>query len=614
MTGSLKEGFKKTSGKALVIPVIAASDGLDQAYLKLKPLLRRKWPTLSADAQRVVSNELQRLKTMGTNANEYGSTLDYITNILSLPWAKTAQRKVNLKTASRKLDATHFGMDKTKEKCIEFIATLNSSGKAGGALCLDGPPGVGKTSVAESIATAMGRKYAKVSMAGVSDQTHIRGHRRTYSGALPGAIIEAIKKAGTTNPIIILDEGDKAAGAESKSGNPTYAMLELLDPGQNATFKDHYLDLEFDLSDVLFIMTTNDVSVLPSMLVDRMEIISVGAYTTKEKIHIAENYLLPKHLQQCGIAPEQLLIQQDALHKMIEEYTSESGVRRLEQCVKDICRKTNVALQKGMTESALITADNLGYLLGPPRVYKTLIPTEDKVGLTTGLYFADNGGGIIPIQVITRLSDKFNVSVTGLPGKMIEESVKYATEMIRGLAGRYNIDTTKLDKTSIHVHLVDGASPKDGPSAGIAITSAIISSLLGIKARHEVAMTGEVDLHGNVLPIGGVKEKLEGARKAGATTVIIPAANERDLFDVPQALKDELNIIPVKHIDEVLMYALTEAPMKPQMQLASAITAANQSQPPSPEEIERVVRYMTDKPEMIDGAIKKLTAHKYSPS
>lgn len=614
MTGPLKEGFKKSARKGPDMPIISVADGMDDPiYIKLRAPLRRKWASMPLETQQVVCNEIQRIKTMGPNASEYAGTIDYLNLILALSWNKAEHKKISLKTASRKLDATHYGMDKTKEKCIEFIATLNSGGKSGGAICLDGPPGVGKTSIAKSIAHAMGRKVIKISMAGVSDQTHLRGHRRTYMGALPGAVIEGMKKAGTSNPVIILDEGDKAGG-ESQHGNPTFAMLELLDPEQNATFKDHYLNIEYDLSDVIFIMTTNDVSTLPSPLIDRMEIIPIHAYTSEEKLHIAQKYLIPKHKEQCGIAAEMLHIDETALHRLIEEYTNESGVRRLEKYIKDICRKTNVALQRNLTTSAVITAENIEDLLGPPRIFKNSIPSEDTVGLTNGLYFSENGGGTIPVQVATRLSDKFNIAVTGMAGQMIQESAKAAMETIRHSAERYGIDTKVLDKTSIHVHLLDGASPKDGPSAGIAITTAIISSLTNIKARRDVAMTGEIDLHGNVLPIGGVKEKLEGARKAGATTVLIPWENERDLYDVPESLKAKLTIRAVKNIDEVLEYALAEMPLSPRLNLAAVASTDRKPPEPSAEEIERIVRFMTEKPELLQYTIKALISGKPSPS
>lgn len=614
MTGPLKKDFKKSARKGPDMPVISVADGIDDpAYIKLRAPLRRKWARMPLKAQEVLCTEIQRLKTMGPYAHEYAGTIDYLNLVLALSWNKVEHKKISLKKASRKLDATHYGMDKTKEKCIEFIATLNSGGKSGGAICLDGPPGVGKTSIAESIAHAMGRKVVKISMAGVSDQTHLRGHRRTYMGSLPGAVIEGMKKAGTSNPIIILDEGDKAGGA-SEHGNPTFAMLELLDPGQNATFKDHYLNIEYDLSDVIFIMTTNDVSTLPSPLIDRMEIIPIQAYTSEEKLHIAQKYLIPKHKKECGIEADKLHINQTAIHRLIEEYTNESGVRRLEKYIKDICRKTNVALQRNLAPSAVITAGNIESLMGPPRIFKNKIPSENTVGMTNGLYFSENGGGTIPVQVATRLSDKFNLAVTGMAGQMIQESAKAALETIRHSAERYGIDTKVLDKTSIHVHLLDGASPKDGPSAGIAITTAILSSLMNVKARRDVAMTGEIDLHGNVLPIGGVKEKLEGARKAGATTVLIPWENQYDLYDVPETLKAKLTIIPVKNIDEVLQHALAEKPLNMRPNLAVVPSPDGKTPEPSAEEIERVVRFMAEKPGLLQRTIKLLIPGMPGPS
>ncbi len=608
MTDALKKDFKRASRNEPAMPVISTKDGIDNpAYIKLRAPLKRQWATLPLDVKRTLAHEMQRLKTIAHTDDDFSKTLDYVSLILALSWAKAPAKKVNLTTAQRKLDATHAGMDKVKEKCIELIATMNSTGKAGSVICLDGPPGVGKTSIAKSMAAAMGRKCEKISMAGVSDQTLLRGHNRTYVGANPGVVIQAMKKAGVTNPVIILDEGDKA-GSASASGNPLYAMLELLDPSQNDSFKDHYLNLEYDMSDVTFIITTNDLSMMPAALIDRLEIISVDAYSAEEKLSIAQNHLIPKHMAECGLRADQLCIEQSAIESMIENYTQECGVRKLEQHIKSICRKTNTALQKRQTVSATITAENVSYLLGPARVYKTLVPTENMVGCTSGLYFSDAGGGILPIQVKNREEGKFELTITGLPGQMIKESVQNALEMIKHNAERYGIDPKRFTNTHIHMHLPDGATPKDGPSAGTASATAIISSLTGIKTRRDVAMTGEVDLYGNVLPIGGVKQKLEGARKAGATTVLIPAQNEPDLFDVPERLKNALRIIPVKHMDEVLQYALSELPFKPTLHLAAAANPQQPAAAPSQQDVDHAVRIMAEHPEIMAQALMKLAA------
>ncbi len=612
MTDALKKDFKRANRNEPAMPVISVKDGIaNPAYIKLRAPLKRKWETLPLDVKKTVAHEIARLKTIAHTDDDFSKTLDYVSLVLALSWRKVPPRKVNLGGAQRKLDLTHAGMDQVKEKCIELIATMNSTGKSGAVICLDGPPGVGKTSIAKSIAAAMGRKCEKISMAGVSDQTLLRGHNRTYVGANPGVIIQAMKKAGVSNPVIILDEGDKAGGA-SASGNPLYAMLELLDPNQNDGFKDHYLNLEYDMSDVTFIITTNDLSMLPAALIDRMEIISVDAYSSEEKISIAQDYLIPKHMAECGLTDRQLTIDRSAIESLIENYTQECGVRRLEQHIKSICRKTNTALQKRQTTHAAITSENLSYLLGPGRVFKTLVPSENLVGCTSGLYFSDAGGGILPIQVKNREEGKFELTITGLPGQMIKESVQNALEMIKHNAERYGIDPKRFNNTHIHMHLPDGATPKDGPSAGTASATAIISSLTGIKTRNDVAMTGEVDLYGNVLPIGGVKQKLEGARKAGATTVLIPVANEPDLYDVPANLKRALHIIPVKHMDDVLQYALTELPFKPALHLAAA---ANPQQPPLPpasapsqQDVDQAARLMAEHPEIMAQALLKLTA------
>ncbi len=617
MADALKKDFKKAGRNEPAMPVISAKDGIkNPAYIKLRAPLKRKWPALPLDVKKTLAYELQRLKTIAPTDDDFSKTLDYVSLVLALSWNKAPSKKINLTAAQRKLDATHAGMDQVKEKCIELIAAMNSTGKAGAVICIDGPPGVGKTSIARSMATAMERKCEKISMAAISDQALLRGHNRTYIGASAGAIIKAMKKAGVTNPVIILDEGDKIGG-DSPNGNPAYALLEVLDPSQNDSFKDHYLDLEYDLSDVTFIVTTNNLNLLHPALIDRMEIISVDAYTTEEKISIAQDHLIPKHMAECGIGADQLTIEPAAIASIIENYTQECGVRKLEQHIKNICRKTNTALQKRKTTGAVITTDNLAYLLGPERIYKTTVPPEDMVGCTSGLYFSDAGGGILPVQITKSPSDKMQLTITGLAGQMMRESVQNAMEMIKANAARYGIAPQTLDKTHIHMHLPDGASPKDGPSAGTASAAAIISCLTGIKTRREVAMTGEVDLYGNVLPIGGVKQKLEGARRAGAKTVLIPMQNEPDLYDVPASLKAALHIIPVKHMDEVLQYALTELPLKPALHLA---VAANPQQPPpappaiapSQQDVDHAVRMMAEHPEIMAQALMKLATNRHN--
>lgn len=608
MTDRLKKDFKKAGRNEPDMPVISVKDGIaNPAYIKLRAPLKRKWATLPLDVKKTLAHEIQRLKAINPTDDDFNKTLDYVGLVLALSWENAPAKKINLKTAERKLNATHAGLGNVKEKYIELIALMNSSGKSGNVICLAGPPGVGKTSIAKSMAAAMGRKCEKISMAGISDQTLLRGHNRTYVGARPGVIIQAMKNAGMANPVIILDEGDKI-GENSSSGNPAYALLELLDPHQNDSFKDHYLNLEYDMSDVTFIITANDLSMLHPALIDRMEIISVDSYSTAEKADIAQNYLIPRHQKECGISTDQLTIDRSAIESLIEDYTQESGVRKLEQYIKTICRKTNTALQKGLADKAIITADNLPHLIGPGRVYKMFVPDENMTGCTTGLYFSDAGGGILPVQVTQSPSEKMQLSITGLPGQMTKESVQNAVEMIKANAERYGLSQQILNKTHIHMHLPDGASPKDGPSAGTASATAIISCLTGIKARREIAMTGEVDLYGNVLPIGGVKQKLEGARKAGATTVLIPAQNEPDLYDVPLALKQALRIIPVKHMDEVLQYALTELPFKPALHMAAAANPL--PAPPLQQEIDRAAHLMAEHPEIMAQALNKLAMNR----
>lgn len=526
-------------------------------YNRLIHLAAEMKGILPEKVQNVLTRQLKRLEMMDSNHHDYAPTMDYVDLLLNLPWEKSPHKTVSLKGATQKLNATHYGMRKVKEQCIEYIAAMNTGGKSGGAICLNGPPGIGKTSVAKSIASALRRPCITISMSGVNDVTLLRGHGRTYSGSMPGVIIRAIRQAGVPNPVIILDEGDKAGGPSEK-GNPTYAMLELLDPVQNKDFKDHYLGVEYDLSDVLFIMTTNDVSSLPSALIDRMEIFPLDAYTDEEKMEIAYRHLVPKNLEECGLTSRQVTIKNDAIQKLIEDYTQEAGVRNLERFIKRVCRKENVLFQQGKAKSAAVSAKTLETLIGPPQIHKTLIPDEDQIGIVNGLHASEDGGGLVPIQVTVRPSNKLTVKVTGLPGEMLKESVAYSAEGLEYLAKHYAIDIQKIRKSNIHIHIANASMGVEGPSAGAAFTTAIISALTGIKIDRHVAMTGEIDTRGNVLPIGGLKQKLEGARKAGVTTVLIPWDNQRSLYNVPRHLKSALEIIPVKHIDEVLKYALVE--------------------------------------------------------
>lgn len=601
MTGALRKSFRKTqSANETATPpatddpetedVIEEAPAASQPHNMLEMQYEQTKESFPKRVRDILDHEFQRLNVIGSGGHEYGSTLDYVGTLIRLPWEKKPHRRVSLKTAEQKLNSSHYGMQEVKDRAIEFIAALNNGGKSGGIVCLDGPAGVGKTSIAHAIAHAMGRKCIKISMAGVNDQTLLRGFARTYSGAQPGVIVQAMKKAGVTNPVIVLDEGDKAGGSESNKGNVTFAMLELLDPQQNKEFKDHYLNLEYDMSDVVFIMTTNNVHALPTPLVDRMEIISLRPYTAEEKLEIARRHLVPRHLEDCGLSERQLRIKDDALQALIDDYTEEAGVRGLEKQIRKICRRKNVAFQRRQAKSASVSASALETVIGPPRIYKKRAPEHDSVGTVTGLYFADDvGGGILPLQAALRPASEFKVTVTGMAGKMIDESARYATEMLQYLAERYHIDKKKLAKTNVHIHMPDAGQEKDGPSAGIAISTALISALKNIKVRHDVAMTGEVDLFGNVGPIGGLMGKLEGARRAGITTVLIPSENVRDLIDVPDSLKAKLTIIPVSHVDEVFAHALTEALTEPE------VTAGNhdgQDKLPSAEDIQRVIQFI----------------------
>ena len=457
------------------------------------------------------------------------------------------------------LDEDHYGLEKVKDRIVEYLAVQARTNRLKGPiLCLVGPPGVGKTSLGRSIARATGREFARQSLGGVRDEAEIRGHRRTYIGSLPGKIITNLKKAGTSNPLFLLDEIDKL-GTDFR-GDPASALLEVLDPEQNNRFQDHYLELDYDLSDVMFVTTANSLD-MPQPLLDRMEIIRLEGYTEDEKVEIARRHLIPKQMEAHGLKAEELVFADDGLRAILRHYTREAGVRTLERELAKVARKSLRKILEAKTETVELTAENVGEYLGVTRYRYGVGEEEDQIGAVTGLAWTEVGGELLTIEAVT-VPGKGLVKTTGKLGEVMQESIQAAMSFVKARAPAYGIKPSIFARKDIHVHLPEGAVPKDGPSAGVGMVTAMISTLTGIPVRRDVAMTGEVTLRGRVLPIGGLKEKLLAALRGGITTVLIPAENEKDLAEIPQAVKDALEIHPVAHVDEVLALALT-SPFQP---------------------------------------------------
>ncbi len=503
--------------------------------------------------------ECNKLYHMPSGSHEASVIRLYLDTCLELPWRKSSKEKLDLNRAQRILDQDHYGLDKVKERFIEILAVKSlAPAQNGQIICLVGPPGVGKTSIARSIARATGRKYVRVSLGGVSDEAEIMGHRKTYVGSMPGRIINAVKQAGVNNPLILLDEIDKL-GTNFK-GDPASALLEVLDPEQNAEFTDHYIDLPFDLSHVLFITTANDASRIPGPLYDRMDMIELGSYTLEEKLNIATKHLVKKQLGKHGIKTKQLKFTKPALRELIEGYTREAGVRTLERTIASVCRKTakKIVLDPEFT-SFSVKPDDLEGLLGPRKYSKDNMPKEDIVGLVNGLAWTSVGGELLPLEVAV-MEGTGKIQLTGSLGDVMKESANAAITCIRTRAAALGIPPKFYEKYDIHIHAPEGAVPKDGPSAGIAMATAITSALTSIPVRHDVAMTGEITLQGRVLPIGGLKEKSMAAYKNGVKTVLIPVENVPDLAEMDEVVKKNIRFIPVKRIDTVLENALQYMP------------------------------------------------------
>ncbi len=514
---------------------------------------------LSKEARNRANAELKKLKAMAPMSAEATVARNYLDVLLGLPWGKKSRVKRDIAEAQAVLDEDHYGLEKVKDRIVEYLAVQARTNRLKGPiLCLVGPPGVGKTSLGRSIARATGREFARQSLGGVRDEAEIRGHRRTYIGSLPGKIITNLKKAGTSNPLFLLDEIDKL-GTDFR-GDPASALLEVLDPEQNSKFQDHYLELDYDLSDVMFVTTANSLD-MPQPLLDRMEIIRLEGYTEDEKVQIARRHLLPKQMEAHGLKPEELSFSDDGLRSIIRHYTREAGVRTLERELAKVARKSLRRILEGKLEAVELTAENVNDFLGVTRFRYGMGEEEDQIGAVTGLAWTEVGGELLTIEAVT-VPGKGAIKTTGKLGDVMTESIATAMSFVKARSPSYGVKPSIFGRKDIHVHLPEGAVPKDGPSAGIGMVTAMISTLTAIPVRKDVAMTGEVTLRGRVLPIGGLKEKLLAALRGGISTVFIPAENEKDLVDIPASVREALEIIPVSHVDEVLARALSQ-PLTP---------------------------------------------------
>lgn len=503
-----------------------------------------------------VEKEIDRLEKMPASSAEGGVIRNYVDWLLALPWTNKTEDDLDIEKAEQVLDEDHYGLEKPKERVLEYLAVQKLVKKMKGPiLCLVGPPGVGKTSLARSIARSLERKFVRISLGGVRDEAEIRGHRRTYVGAMPGRIIQGMKTAGSLNPVFLLDEIDKMAS--DFRGDPSSALLEVLDPEQNNTFSDHFIEIPFDLSQVMFVTTANALHNIPRPLLDRMEVLYIPGYTEIEKLQIANRYLLPKQKSEHGLEPEQLQVDEGALLKVIREYTRESGVRNLEQQVAALCRKAAKRIVTNESDSIVIGADDIKDYLGIPKFRYGMAELEDQVGTVTGLAWTEVGGETLTIEV-TVVPGTGKLTLTGKLGDVMKESAQAAFSFTRSKAAELGIDPDFHEKLDVHIHIPEGAIPKDGPSAGITIATALISSLTKRHVARDVAMTGEITLRGRVLPIGGLKEKSLAAHRAGYKKILLPKDNERDLRDIPDSVKNDVEFVPVSHMDQVLEHALVE--------------------------------------------------------
>ncbi len=554
MEKTQREYYLNEQLKAIQKELGEGEDGKDE-FAELEA--RIKATSLSKEAHEKAMQELKKLRTMSAMSAEATVVRNYLDWMLSIPWKKKTRVRRDIVAAEKVLDADHYGLEKVKERIIEYLAVQSRSPKIRGPiLCLVGPPGVGKTSLGKSIAKATGRNFVRMSLGGVRDEAEVRGHRRTYIGSMPGKVIQGMKKAKMSNPLFLLDEIDKL-GADWR-GDPSSALLEVLDPEQNSTFADHYLEVDYDLSDVMFVTTANSLR-MPQPLMDRMEIIRIPGYTEDEKVEIAKRHLMAKQSEANGLKPGEWSVSEEALRDLVRYYTREAGVRSLEREIGSLARKAVREIVSKKAKKVNITAKNLDKFAGVRKFRYGEAEAEDMVGVVTGLAWTEVGGEILTIESVT-VPGKGKVQTTGKLGDVMQESVSAAMSYVRSRATSFGLKPTLFDKRDIHVHVPEGATPKDGPSAGIAMATSIVSVLTGIPVRRDVAMTGEITLRGRVLPIGGLKEKLLAALRAGVTTVFIPKDNEKDLADIPDNVKKGLTIKAVSHVDEVISTALVRKP------------------------------------------------------
>lgn len=532
---------------------LGEDDDIDTEVEKFRESLRKLKAT--KEIKEKIEKEINKFSKLSSMSPDSSISRNYLETIFSLPWNRESREKIDLKIAEDILNENHYGMEKVKERIVEYLAVrkLSNSLKSP-IICLVGPPGVGKTSIAKSIADAIGRKFVRISLGGVRDEAEIRGHRRTYVGAIPGRIINGLKEAKTKNPVFLLDEIDKMSS--DYKGSPASAMLEVLDPEQNKNFVDHYLELPFDLSKILFVTTANSLSTIPRPLLDRMEIIEVSGYIEEEKLNISKNYLLPKQIKQNGLRENFLKIDDETIREVINSYTRESGVRNLERTLGTICRKVAKKYVNNLElKEVVVSKDDLNEYLGKVKYRHEVAGLNPEVGVVMGLAWTSVGGETLTVEVNT-IKGKGQVVLTGKLGDVMKESAKTGITYIRSIADKFGIEEDFYSNTDIHIHLPEGAVPKDGPSAGITMALAILSSLSNIPVRNDVAMTGEITLRGRVLAVGGVKEKLIAAHRAGIKKVLLPKECEHDLDEIPQNIKDEMEFVLVKHMDEVLEHAL----------------------------------------------------------
>ena len=552
MEKTQREYYLNEQLKAIQKELGEIEDGKDETSNLSKAIQKAKMPK---EVQKKCVSELKKLKNMSPMSAEATVVRNYLDWMIDLPWYKKDKVDIDLNRALKVLDEDHFGLEKIKERIIEFLAVQKRMEKIKGPiLCLVGPPGVGKTSLGKSIAKATNRQFVRMSLGGVRDEAEIRGHRRTYIGSLPGKIIQMMKKAGTKNPLILLDEIDKIGN--DYRGDPSSALLEALDPEQNTTFNDHYLEVDYDLSDVLFVTTANTLNILPPLL-DRMEVIRIPGYTEDEKINIADKFLLPKQIKENGVKDGELELKEGTIKSIIRNYTRESGVRNLEREISKVTRKVVKKVVNNEEKKVSVNSENISDFLGIKKYKFGELESENKIGIVTGLAWTEFGGEILKIETVN-MPGKGRMQITGKLGDVMQESVKAAKSFVRSKSLEYGIIPPFFEKKDFHIHVPEGATPKDGPSAGIAMVTSIVSSITSIPVNREIAMTGEVTITGQVLPIGGLKEKLLAAHRAGIKKVLIPKENEKDLVDIPKKVKEDIKIVAVEFVDEVLKIALTK--------------------------------------------------------